>query len=210
MNTAVTIDPANINVDKNVDPKECSYGFKKDKLGNKRPTVKGNILVPSVEGVVAILEAGGKQFSLLQEAMFDVIRSTIAEEVGNNENLKSLDEVDMSKYSWKAISEMDKADRRSSTIPEEVWKGFTEDYIKVMQPLTGKSVDAVTNATVVYLKKFAPWKSDKKTIGLLKQQLAIYAEQPSAEEFSEILDLLVKRADTYLAANDLTQVAQNL
>lgn len=202
--------PATIGIDPTVDLKDCSFNFKKDKLGNKRPQVKGTIPVPSVEGVMAILEAGGKQWTLLQEAMFDVVRGTLADEVSTNENLKSLDEVDMSKYSWKAISEMDKTDRRSSQIPEETWKAFTEDYIKVMPAITGKSVEAVTNATLVYVKKFAPWKSDKKTIGILKNQLAIYMEQPTAEDFAEVLELLVRRADTYLAANDLTQVAQNL
>ena len=193
-----------------VDLKECSFNFKKDKMDNKRPSVKGNIPVPSVEGFVAILEAGGKQFELLQEAAYNVVRNQIAEEVGNNENLKSLDELDMSKYSWQAIAEMDKTDRRSATIPEEMWTAFVADYIRVMPALTSKSEQAVTNATLVYVKKFAPWKSDKKTIALLKGQLAIYAEQPSAEQFAEILDLLVRRADTYLAANELTLVASNL
>lgn len=206
MNTPTIVPNANVLVDM----KECSFNFKKDKMDNKRPSVKGNIPVPSVEGFVAILEAGGKQLELLQEAAYNVVRNQIAEEVGNNEALKSLDELDMSKYSWQAIAEMDKTDRRSASIPEEAWKAFAEDYIKVMPALTQKSETAVTNATVVYLKKFAPWKSDKKTIGLLKGQLAIYAEQPSAEQFAEILDLLVRRADTYLAANELTLVASNL
>ena len=208
MNTQVTA--TNIGVDRMYDLKECSFNFKKDKLGNKRPSVKGNIRVPSVEGVVAIIEAGGKQWELLQDAMYDVVRTVIGEEVGSNEELKSLDTLDHSKYSWEAIANMPKEDRRSSAIADEVWKAFCEDYIKVMQPLTGKSIEAVTNATLVYVKKFAPWKSDKKTIGLLKGQLAIYAEQPSAEQFSEVLDLLVRRADAYLAANDLTLVASNL
>ncbi len=197
-------------VNKLVDQRECAFNFKKDKLGNKRPQVKGTIGVPSVEGFIAIIEAGGKQFELLQDAAFDLIRSVVAEDVGANESLKDLAELDHSKYSWEAIANMPKEDRRSSAIPEETWKAFADDYIKVMQPLTGKSLEAVTNATVVYLKKFAPWKSDKKTITLLKQQLAIYAEQPSAEQFAEILDTLIRRADTYLAANDLSAVASNL
>lgn len=197
-------------VDKLVDLKECSFNFKKDKLGNKRPSVKGSIPIPSVEGFIAIIEAGGKGFELLQDAAYDLVRGVVAEDVANNEALKELSELDMSKYSWEKIATMPKEDRRSSSIPEETWKAFCDDYIKVMPPLTQKSVEAVTNATLVYLKKFAPWKSDKNTISKLKGQLAIYADQPSAEQFSEILELLVRRADTYLAANDLTLVASNL
>lgn len=207
MNTPTQIVPG---VNTLIDAKDCSFSFRVDKLGNKRPTVKGTIPVPSVEGAIAIIEAGGKQWELLQEAMYAVVRAVASEEVANNENLKSLDELDQSKLTWQAIAEMDKQDRRSASIPEELWKAFAEDYIRVMPALTNKSEQAVTNATVVYLKKFAPWKSDKKTISLLKAQLAIYAQQPSAEQFSEILDLLVRRADGYLSQNDLTLVASNL
>lgn len=193
-----------------VDMVDASYRFKKDKMGNQRATVKGKIPIPSVEGIVAILKAGGKQLELLQDAVYDVVRSVVGEAVGQNENLKALEELDMSKFSWEAIANMPKEDRRSSSIPEEVWKAFAEDYIKVMPGVTGKNVDAVTNATLVYLKKFAPWKTDKKLLNLLKQQLAIYMEQPSAEQYTDILEVLVRRVEAYLAADDLATIAQNL
>lgn len=200
----------NPNFDKLVDMKECSFRFKKDKMGNQRPTVKGSIPVPSVEGFVAILESGGKQLELLQDAAFDVVRSVIGDVVGQNENLKSLDELDMTQFSWEKIANMPKEDRRSSSIPEETWKAFAEDYIKVMPAVTGKSQEAVSNATLVYLKKMAPVKTDKKVLNLLKQQLAIYVEQPSAEQYSEVLDVLTRRIETYLAADDIALLVQNL
>lgn len=200
----------NPNFDKLVDMKEASYRFKKDKMGNQRATVKGSIPVPSVEGFVAILEAGGKQLELLQDAAYDVIRSVVGDVVGQNENLKSLDELDMTQFSWEKVANMPKEDRRSSSIPEETWKAFAEDYIRVMPAVTGKNVEAVTNATLVYLKKMAPVKTDKKVLNLLKQQLAIYVEQPTAEQYSEVLDVLTRRIETYLAADDIALLVQNL
>lgn len=198
------------NFDKLVDMKEASFRFKKDKMGNQRATVKGSIPVPSVEGFIAIIEAGGKQLELLQDAAYDVVRAVVGEAVGQNENLKSLDELDLTQYSWEKIANMPKEDRRSSSIPEEVWKAFAEDYIKVMPGVTGKTQEACSNATLVYLKKMAPVKTDKKILNLLKQQLAIYVEQPSAEQYSEILDVLTRRIETYLAADDIALIVQNL
>lgn len=196
--------------DKLVDMKDCTFRFKKDQMGNKRANVTGKIPVPSVEGFIEILKAGGKQLELLCDAAYDVVRSVVADAVGQNENLKSLDELDMAKFSWVAIANMPKEDRRGASIPEETWKAFAADYIAVMPGLTGKSQEAVSNATQVYLKKFAPWKSDKKLLGLLQQQLAIYMEQPSAEQFADVLEVLTRRCETYLAANDLETIAANL
>ena len=54
--------PAAINPahDKFVDVQDYKFHFKKDELGNKRETIELKLGRPSVEGVVAILEKGGK------------------------------------------------------------------------------------------------------------------------------------------------------
>ena len=189
---------------------DVSFRFNKDKMGNKRPTVTGKMPVPSVEGFVRILEQGGKGLELLRDAAYDVVRSVIGEVVGQNENLKSTDELDFSKFTWEAIASMPKEDRRSASIPEEQWKAFAEDYIKVMPAVTGKDVSAVTNATVVYLKKFSIVKTDKNILQKLQSQLAIYIEQPSAEQFADILEVLTRRVSTYLAADDVEAIKSNL
>jgi hypothetical protein len=197
-------------IDSTFTMEEFTFRFKKDKLGNQRPTVKFKAPVPSDEGVAQILTSGDvKQFGLIRDAMYDVVRDVLAGHVAENESLTQ-ETLDLSKLTWAAIANMPKEDRRSSTIPEELWTAFTAEYIAVMPGLTGKSVDAVTNATMVYAKKFAPWKSQKEVIRKLKEQLALFAGHPSAEPYTEILDLLVRRADTYLAADDLVAIAGNL
>lgn len=199
------------NVDRLTTAKEMIFNFKKDKLGNKRQSVKIEPKVPSVDGVVDILSRGDeKEIELLMEAIYGVIRSAAAGIIGDDENVTS-DNFPYDKVTWAAIASQPKEDRRSSTISEEAWNDFCTSYISYMPGATGKTEGAVTNATMVYRKKFAPWKSDKKTLEKLKGQLALYIEGcPDAEQHQEILDMLLRRVDVYLAADDVIALAANL
>lgn len=203
MNTQV-----NPTFDNTVDQKDFKFRFKKDNLGNQRPTVEVKGPVPSVEGIVSILEKGGKGLELLQDAMYDVVRGALASYVADNENA-SQDSIPWEKFSWEAIANAPREDRRS--IPEETWKAFAEDYLKVMPGVTGKSPEAVANATTVYLKKFTLVKTNKPILAKLKEQLSLYVEHsPKAEEFSDVLEVLLKKADTYLKADDAQAILENL
>jgi len=205
--TTNTINPA---FDNQVDTKDFTFHFKKDKLGNKRPSVELKLPVPSVEGIVAILEKGGKELELLQDAIYDVIRGQAATIVSDDEKITQAT-FPAANVLWSFIANMPKADRRSSAIDASVWEAFAKDYIEVMPSVTGKSLEAVTNATVVYLKKFAIVKTNKDVISKLKDQLALYLEHSkNVEQFGEILDLLVSKADSYLNANDVDLLVQNL
>lgn len=199
------------NVDRLTTAKEMIFNFKKDKLGNKRQSVKIEPKVPSVDGVVDILSRGDeKEIELLMDAIYGTIRSAAASIIGDDENITS-ENFPYDKVTWAAIASQPKEDRRSSTISEEAWNDFCNSYISYMPGATSKSEEAVTNATLVYRKKFAPWKSDKKTLEKLKGQLALYIEGcPDAEQHQEILDMLLRRVDVYLAADDVIALAQNL
>jgi hypothetical protein len=198
------------NFDKNVDTKDFSFHFKKDKLGNKRPSVELKLPVPSVEGIVAILEAGGKQLELLQEALYDVVRSQAAQIVSDTENI-SQETFPVSKITWEAIANMPKADRRSSAITAEQLEAFAKDYLEVMPGVTGKSLDSVTLATEIYLKKIAPAKTNKPALNVLKVQLGLYLEHSrNAENFMDVVEMLLKKVDSYLSADDVALLAENL
>lgn len=199
-----------VNADKTVDIKDFSFRFKKDKMGNQRSKVELKLPVPSYEGVIQILQAGGKQLDLLMDAMYDVVRSVAADVVAENEKI-SQENFPVDKITWKAIAEMPKEDRRSSTIAKEVWEAFAADYLEVMPGVTNKSAEAIGNAVEVYLKKFTIVKGRKDVLGKLKDQLGLYMEHSKkAEEFQEILDLLFKRIETYLAADDVEALVSNL
>jgi len=212
MSTDKTIAPVAVNeaLETIFKLEEFNFRFKKDKLGNQRPGVKLMAPVPTLKGVISILESGDvKQFELMRDSFYDVVRSVLTEMVTNNLEL-SQENLELPKLSWAAIANMPKEDRRSSSLPEELWTAFVEDYCAVMPSRTGKSPEAVKNATEVYVRKFAPWKTQKDVIKRLKEQLAIYTETANASNFSDILELLVRRADSYLAADDLLTIGQNL
>jgi hypothetical protein len=197
------------NLDKFHAMKEVSFRFKKDKLGNQRPGIKMNLLVLTPDGVAQILTSGDqKQWSLLEDSIYSTVRDVLAGFVG--EESFDPEKFDLSQLTWQAIANMPKEDRRSSSIPEELWTAFTADYIAVMPSLTGKTTKQVENATEVFVRKLLPVKSNKKVVEKLKEQLALYASQPSAESFTDILDLLLKRCDTYMAADDMTSIIGNL
>ena len=200
--------------DNTVETKPAIFRFKKDKLGTKRPNVEISLPVPSVEGLANILMKGStpegkKSLELLLDCVFDQVRSVAAGIVADKEDINA-ENFPYASVLWDAIANMPKADRRTGP-DQAVWEAFAKDYIAIMPGLTGKSVEAVTNATLVYLKKWSMVKTNKKVIGQLKEQLALYANNSKeAENFEEILTLLVEKADAYLKSDDVEQLIANL
>lgn len=193
------------NFNSKVDVQETNFFFKKQTLEGgvetKRPTVTLKLPFPSVEGIIEILQAGGKQLELLQEAIKDVVIKQAREFVNADEAITQ-DTLPIDKLSWEAIANMPQAERRGGGIAKEVWESFAKDYIAIMPGVTGKTEDKIAMAAKVFLKKFADVKTDKKVITLLKGQLALYTtNSPNVEEYTECVEFLDKKADTLLAAD---------
>ena len=184
-----------------------TFRFKKDKLGNKRAPDELNLPVPTISGIVDILKASGKELELLNDAIYGVVKSVASEIVADNANI-SQDNFPTAQVLWTAIANMPKAER--ATIPQEQWDGFAADYLAVMPGLTGKNADQVGLATQIYLKKFVMVKTNKPILGKLKEQLALYMETPNAENFQDVLELLLRRVDAYLSAEELVVTADNI
>lgn len=197
---------------------ETKFRFKKDELGNQRQGFSLKFEVPSVQGIIEILKAGGKQLELLREAIESTIRGVIANEVGSNENfsqevydnarVKILDK-EIHQFCWEAIANAPRAERKS--IPKELWEAFCVDYMQVMCAVAGKTKDQVALATSVYVKKFSQVKTNKSILTKLQEQLGIYMENSvKAEEFQDILDVLNTKLDAYLKAEEPVILAENL
>jgi len=193
------------------DQEKFIFRFKKDKeLGTKRPNVELTVPVPSFEGIVAVLRAGGKGAEMVKEACADVIRSQVASYVAENQDVNQ-ENLPLAQFTWDHIANLDRKDRRSATISEEQWAAFAEDYVTVMSKATTKKAEQLVAATKVYMAKFSMFKTEKKVLNQLKQQLAIYIEATQSEDqFSDILELLVRRLENYLAADDVTALAAAL
>lgn len=188
------------NFDNTVDVQEVNFSFRKvtdDKTGveYKRPTITLPVLKPSVEGLVKILETGGKGLELLLEAAADVVVSRARELINENEDINA-ENFPYEELLWDKIASLPKAERRGGGIPKETWEEFIKDYIAVMPSLTGKSVDKVENAARNFANKFAAVKTNKKVLGLLVDQLGIYTEgATNAEQFVECINFLTEKAD---------------
>ena len=188
------------NFDNTVDVQEVNFSFRKvtdDKTGveYKRPTITLPVLKPSVEGLVKILETGGKGLELLLEAAADVVVSRARELINENEDINA-ENFPYEELLWDKIASLPKAERRGGGIPKETWEEFIKDYIAVMPSLTGKTVDKVENAARNFANKFAAVKTNKKVLGLLVDQLGIYTEgATNAEQFVECINFLTEKAD---------------
>jgi hypothetical protein len=197
------------------------YRFRKDKeLGTQRDPVEIVAAVPNTNGLIEIIQndAGyakdgkptSKPLLLVLELMADAVRSGISDWVSGDEKASQAT-FDQNKYTFEAIANQPREDRRANLIPDEDWKAFAEDYIAVMPGVTNKSVDNVTNATIVFLKKFSQVKTNKPVLTLLQGQLALYMEHSkNAENFSDILELLTRKVESYLAQDDVQQLVANL
>ena len=201
--------PISVNFDNKLDYKEAKFGFRKvtDKetgVETKRATVElSKVPVPSIEGIVAILEAGGKALELLQEAVAEVVLTRARDFINENEAVTS-ENFDYSVLDWNAIANLEKEDRRSG-ISKETWEDFAKDYVEVMPAVSGTSAEQSANAAKIFVGKFASIKTKKDVIGKLKLRLSVYAEHsPKAGEFAEVIELLLKKADKLIEAKEVS------
>lgn len=201
--------PIVVNFDNKLDYKEAKFGFRKvtDKdtgVETKRATVElSKIPVPSIEGIVAILETGGKALELLQEAVADVVLSRARDYINETESVTS-ENFDYAVLDWNAIANLEKEDRRSG-ISKETWEDFAKDYVEIMPAVSATSAEQCANAAKIFVGKFASIKTKKDVIAKLKLRLAMYAEHsPKASEFAEVIDVLFKKADKLIEAKEVS------
>lgn len=187
--------------DATVDVKEMKFNFRKDSLGNVRPSVEVNVPVPSVEGIAEIFNAGGKGLealrTLVQNALADHIRGLLQDDEAITSASFPYDQA-----TWDAYVNMPESERRGRGIAKEVWVAFGEDYIKQMPAVTGKKQEFVDYAAKLLVNKFQAVKTNKPVIEKLKAQLAIYLTTPNAEQFVECVKFLDEKADVLLQADE--------
>lgn len=192
---------------------EMKFRFKKDKMGNQRPTVElKDVPVPNENYIIEILEKGpvarNKELKLLLEVMAGTVRSAAAAIVSDDEKITA-DNFPMEKVSWEAIANQERAER--ATISQETWEAFAKEYLEIMPALTNKTPEQLGNAIQVYLKKFAIIKTNKKVLEKLKEQLTIFVENTkNGEDFADIIELLQGKLELYLNSNDVELLVANL
>lgn len=206
---AALMENVKVNYDFNVLVKPVAFNFKKSKdkltgIETVRKPIELAVPYPSMEGIVAILEAGGKGLELLVEAMETVVntaaRDILSEDAHvGTENAINAANFPVEKLSWEFIANLPKAQRRGGGIPKETWEDFAKDYIEVMPSITGKTMDQVVAASKLLLAKLGPVRTNEPVLTLLQQQLALYVEHsPSVEDYAECVAFLSQKAETFL------------
>lgn len=207
--TAVAAKPVQIvpNFDNTVDVKEYKFHFKKDDLGNKRETVELKLPTPSVEGLVKIIEAGGKGLELLIAVAADAVAAQARSLLNDTESMTAAS-FPINDCTWEAIANMPEAEKRGRGIAKEIWDEFAKDYVAVMPGLTGKSAEAVALAAKLFLNKFQTVKTNKPVIKKLQENLAVYTNSAAnAETYTDCIKFLDEKASTLMLADETALLA---
>lgn len=196
---------ANYNFDVIVKPTLFNFKKSTDKISGIetiREAVQLPIPYPSMEGIVAILETGGKGLELLVEAVEAVVNA-VARDLLYEDTTFNAASFPVDKLAWEVIANMPKAQRRGGGIPKETWEEFAQDYVEVMPEVTGKTIEQVANAAKILMAKLSAVRTNEPVLQLLVQQLALYAESsPKIEEYQECVAFLLQKADTYLNVSE--------
>lgn len=192
-----------VNYDFDVDTKSATFNFKKSKdkdtgIETVRNAVELAIPYPSVQGIVSILEGGGKGLDLLIDAIEGIINGQARDLLYADTTLNAAT-FPVDKVSWEHIANLPKAQRRGGGIPKETWEAFAQDYVAVIPTAAGKTVEQAAAAAKLLVGRLAAVKTNEPVLMLLTEQLAIYSEATTnLEEFAEVVDFLVSKAETFM------------
>lgn len=205
-----------------VEMKEVKYHFKKDELGNKRPTVGLYVPTPTWDGLNAALSdetkdekgvtVGTKVKNLILEMLGNLAADHVRLQVNDEKSpVNKQEELDTSKLSLAFIASIPPSERRGGGISKETWADFFKDYLAVMPEKTGKKPEQVENAAKLFVARLQPVKTQKKILAFLQDMLNLWytsTTDDSREEFAEVKEFLdgkiaefLKRDEAELLAN---------
>src|SRR5712664_478130 len=187
-----------------VEMKEVKYHFKKDELGNKRPTVGLYVPTPTWDGLNAALSdttaddkgvtIGTKVKNLILEMLGNLAAEHVRLQVNDDKNpVNKQEELDTSKLSLAFIASIPPSERRGGGISKETWADFFKDYLAVMPEKTGKKPEQVENAAKLFVARLQPVKTQKKILAFLQDMLNLWytsTTDDGREEFAEVKEFL--------------------
>ena len=196
---------------------EVTYHFRTEKLrdeegkvigpGEKRPSATFKLPLPTADGILDIVAAGGKGLELLLEAVAAVVIEQGRELVAADKQITQAT-LDISKLTWEYISNIPKAQRGGTGISKEVWDEFAKDYIATIGA-TGKFTDEQVKSHARLLSaKFQPVKTNKQIVNGLRGLLGMWFEATAnKEDFADCYEYLDSRAETLLNTDEQALLA---
>lgn len=206
------------NYDPMVDTKEVTFTFRKTKdsetgVVTKRDNIVAKVHYPSIEGIIKMLNEGGKSLELLQSSVENTINEYIKQVLGDDPTITS-DNFPTDKVTWDVIANLPDTERRGRGIPKETWEAFIEAYIEVMPGVIGKPVDVVKKQAAILGQKFQPLKNHEKKNELLPkflEMLTLFTNTyPEADQYSGVIEFLIKKADEFMNVDKSADLAENL
>lgn len=183
-------------------PTTFSFRKSKDDAGNVSQREPLVLALPylTTEGLIAVIEAGGKPLELLLDAANSVIESEARGLINDIESLTA-DTLDLAKLDWEFIANKPKA-QRGGGISKEQWEDFIADYCAVMPDATGKPLEKIQNMAAILKNKLAKVATHKPILEVVISQLAIYMEaSEAASDHAMAVEFLVNKADKLLNAD---------
>lgn len=190
-------------------PKEMSFFFRtkkqKNELGEevevKRPTVKLNVPVVTLDGLIMLLNEGnGTKVAGLLSVLEDVIYKQAKEQVDEDEAITQ-EKLDISKLTLDYILSLPPSSRSSNAPTDEQWKLFEADYPATMAPVQPeRTIEQINLARDLFLKKLTPVKDKPEMLKVLKGYIALwFTNSKQQEELSTVFEYINQRADALIA-----------
>jgi hypothetical protein len=192
--------------------KANTFTFKKSKdsvtgVETLRKPVVLALAYPSVNGILAILEAGGKGLELLLDSVETIVNAAARDILYTDLGLTA-ESFPLDKVTWETIANLPKAQRGGNGIPKEQWEDFAKDYCAVMPEATGKTEVQCANAAKILAGKFIAVKTNKDIISALVSFLETYAAvSPNIDTHMPCIEFLLSKAESLLSADDVDLLA---
>ena len=147
----------------------------------KQPSLTVDLPVPSIEEVIAMLQAGGAEAVLLMTQIGDTIYQAargqfdeVIEQFGDDDSKEvTADMLNYDQLSISYLANLPPSSRGVQAISDEEWQAFFEDYLAVMVAATGKTEDRIKNHINLF-KRPQKAKANKEVLKVLVDQLDIY------------------------------------
>ena len=180
------------------------YFFKKDKLGNRRPTLEIPTPKATVNLVAHIYNEGGKGLDLLLECMNSVFVEHVRLQLNDDTKpVLEADKLDYSKLDWDYIAKIPPAERKGVGIAAEVWEAFAADYVLVMTGRIERTAEQIAAACALFVKRLAPVKWRKPVLSQLQNYLKLwYANTTEQDQFTEVYKFLDGKITEFLALDE--------
>lgn len=217
----------------NAKNEEFKFRFKKDEMGNQRPSLSLFGPVPTLAEIARLalttkdlvdkdtkqvvmqdgkpVQVPSNEAELIHDAVYGVIQDQIRSLVNDDEKA-SQDNFKWSEATFEFIANMPPSARRGAGIPKESWEDFAKNYIEIMPAVTSKTKEQCAQAAQIFVRKFRDAAGNLPVVEKLQTYLAMYTEAPGnkAEEYPEIIEFLLKKSTDMLAAKDKVAVLENL